>query len=147
MRWALTESTNQFHCWKLELAESTAELKYNKKASSFRITAGDRRLFFIERTGLLQSKFMIRTEYSVLIGEVYPVRNWYSGVVAVENKKYNYWLKDNLLVLASKKKDFSVAIEMNDIKKTDQPEFFALLFGTLRVMAKSHQSKSIASLV
>lgn len=147
MRWALTESTNQFHCWKFELAENTAELKYNKKASSFRITAGDKRLFFIERTGLLQIKFLVRTEYSVLIGEVYPVRNWHSGIIALENKKYNYWIKDNLLVLSSKKEGLSIAIEANDIGKTDQHEFCALLFGTLRVMAKSYKLKNAAALV
>lgn len=147
MRWALTESTNQFHCWKFELAESIAELKYNKKASSFRITAGDKRLFFIERTGLLQSKFIVRTEYSVITGEVYPVRNWHSGIVALENKKYSYWLKDNLLILSSKKEGLSIAIEANDIEKTDQNELCALLFGTLRVMTKSYKLKTPAVLV
>jgi hypothetical protein len=141
MRWALTEATNQFHSWRLELNDFTAELKYNKKANSFRINAGDKRLFFIEKTGLLQNKFLIRTEYSVITGEIYPVRNWQSGIVILENKKRNYFVQDNLLIVSSKKDDFSIAIEINDVDKTEQEELFALLFGTVRAVEKFYKMK------
>lgn len=145
MRWVLTETSIQFRVWKLESVEFAAELKYNKKASSFRITADDKRLFFIEKKGMLQSRFIVRTEYSVSTGEVYPVHNWHSGMVTLENKKYNYRIKDNLLILSLKKEDFSAAIEVNEIEKTGQEEICALLFGTLRVMTKSY--KAVASIV
>lgn len=138
MKWCLTQSTNQFHCWNLEQDEYTAELKYNKKANSFRIAAGDKRLFFIEKAGFLQNKFLIRTEYSVIIGEIYPVRNWHSGMIAFENKKYNYRIKDNMLVLSYKKEDLSLVIEISDTANIDQSELYSLAFSTLRVLEKSY---------
>ena len=142
MRWALTHSANQLHYWKLEQDELTAELKYNKQAQSFRITASDKRLFFIEKTGFLQNKFLLRTEYSVIAGEIFPVRNWHSGIAILDKRKYNYFLKDALLVLASKKENFSLAIEIDSASILNQTEFCALLFGTLRIVAKSYKNRA-----
>lgn len=133
MRWALAQSTEQLQYWKLEQEELTAELKFNKQAQSFRLTAGEKRLFFIERVGFLQHKFLIRTEYSVITGEIYPVKNWHSGIAVLDNKKYNYFLQHNLLVLSSKKENFSLAIEIENASTLDAPELCALVFGTLRV--------------
>lgn len=147
MKWALTGVTSQFHSWALELNKFAAELKYNKKAQSFRITADDdKRLFFIEKTGLLQNKFLIRTEYSVITGEVRPNGDWHSGVVILENKKCNYMLKNNVLTFSSKKQFFP-SIEMMNVDKTDQKEFFGLLFGTLRVIQKSYKMETAAALI
>ena len=55
MRWALKQSTNRLHYWNMEQVEFTAELKYNQQAQSFRLTAGDKRLFFIEKEMILLS--------------------------------------------------------------------------------------------
>lgn len=142
MRWSLTEATTQLNCWKLELPHQTAEFKYNKKAHSFRIAAGDKRLFFIEKTGLLQHKFLVRTEYSVIIGEIYPVHGWQSGIVSIDSKKINYKSKDGFLIVSSKKDEFAVALEVNNITQIDLEEFCALLFGTLRVLAKSFKTQA-----
>lgn len=147
MIWALTETTNQFNSWKLEMNIFSAELKYNKKAQSFRITDGDdKRLFFIEKTGLLQNKFLIRTEYSVITGEVHPNGDGHSGVVVLENKKYHYLFKNNVLTFSSKKQFFP-SIEMVNVDKTDQKEFFGLLFGTLRVIQKSYKMETAPALI
>lgn len=147
MIWALTETTNQFNSWKLEMDIFSAELKYNKKAQSFRITdGGDKRLFFIEKTGLLQNKFLIRTEYSVITGEVHPNGDGHSGVVVLENKKYHYLFKNNVLTFSSKKQFFP-SIEMVNVDKTDQKEFFGLLFGTLRVIQKSYKMETAPALI
>lgn len=142
MRWALIQSTNQFHYWKLEQGESSAEIKYNHPAQSFRQTAGDKRLFFIEKTGFLRHKFLIKTEYSVTSGEILPLRNWHSGLIIFEEKKYHFSLKDNLLTLASKKQDFSLSIEIAESNSLDQPEFYALSFGILRVFTRTYQTKT-----
>lgn len=142
MRWALTQSTNQLHYWKMQQDEFTAEIKYNQQAQSFRLTADDKRLFFIEKAGFLQNKFLLRTEYSVVAAEVYPVKNWHSGIVSTDNKKFNYLLKDNLLVLSSKKENLSLAIELDDTDKLGQSELCALLFSTLRILSRSHAAKT-----
>ena len=141
MRWSLTHSTNQLHFWKMEEDELNAEIKYNEQAKSFRLTAGDKRLFFIERVGFLQNKYILRTEYSVVAGEVYPVKNWHSGIAVIENKKFNYHLKDNLLALTSRKENFSLTIEVKDSNNLNPSELFALLFSSLRVLTKSYAAK------
>jgi len=144
MRWAITHTTTQLHYWKLEEDQFSAELKYNKQAQSFRLTAGDKRLFFIEKTGFLQNKFLLRTEYSVITGEVYPVKNWHSGLATFENRKYHYFLKGNLLELSSKKENFSMTIEVNNADILNDSELCALLFSTLRVLTKSYiQTKPV----
>jgi hypothetical protein len=134
MRWNLTQSTGHFNRWRLEQNE-TAEIKYNKESHSFRITASDKRLFFIDKTGFFQNKFLIRTEYSVIAGEIFP-KKMFSGIVVFENKKYSYVLKENSILLSSKKGGLALTVELNTINKLDQPEFYALLFGTIRVFMK-----------
>lgn len=131
MKWALAQQTSQFHCWKLEQNEFYADLKYNKNSYSFRISAKDKRLFFIEKTGFLQHKFLIRTEYSLIIGEILPVKNSNSGFVLFENRKYGYSLTETQLNITSKKENFSTSIDINNTDTPDQNEFCALLFGAL----------------
>ena len=141
MKWALTQSTDQFRQWKLEQDDSSSELKYNVQAQTFRLTAGYKRLFFIEKTGFLQNKFLIRTEYSVITGEILPMKNWRSGIVVFENKKYNFSLQESSLVLSSKKEGLLPAIELKDTQSLNQTELYALLFGTLRVLTKAPERK------
>jgi hypothetical protein len=132
MRWNLTQSTDQFNRWKLEQNE-TAEIKYNKESQSFRITASDKRLFFIDKTGFFQNRFLIRTEYSVITAEILP-KKMHSGVVIFENKKYHYERVENSMVVSRSKDDLSFPIEINDIASLDQPQLYALLFSTLRIV-------------
>lgn len=147
MRWAFIQSDDQLRHWKLEDDQPDAGLSYNPKAHSFRITAQDKRLFFIERTGFLQHKFLLKTEYNIIAGETHPIRNWHSGIAVFENKKYHYLLKENILNLSSKKNHISFAIEFDNSAAPDQFEICALLFGSLRVLVQSYQSKSKAALV
>jgi hypothetical protein len=142
MTWALTQSTSQLHTWKLEQSESAAEIKYNHHAQSFRQTAGDQRLFFIEKTGFLQHKFLVRTEYSVIVGEVVPLKDSHSGTVVFEEKKYKFFLKDDLLTMVSKKQNFSLEIAIANSNNLDPFELYALLFGTLRVFARTYKLKN-----
>ena len=72
----------------------------------------------------------------------FPVKNWHSGIAILEDKKYNFVLKDTLLVLLSKKQKFAIEIEINEAIISDTFEFCALLFGTLRVMAKSYKAEA-----
>jgi len=141
MKWFLTHSTNQLHYWKMEEDEFPAELKYNDQAKSFRLTSDDKRLFFIERVGFLQSKYLLKTEYSIVIGEVYPVKNWHSGLITIENKKFNYFLQHDTLTLSTKKESFSLSVEISDANKVNPSEFFALLFSSLRLLTTSYAGK------
>jgi hypothetical protein len=142
MSWTRTQATNQLHCWKLIDAEFPIELKYNKQVQSIRILADDQRLFFIERTGFLQHKLLLRTEYSVVTSEIHPAKNWHSGIVIFEGKKYHYLLQGNLLSLSLRKENASSGFEIDEVLSLDQFEFSALLFGTLRLLTKPHKRKA-----
>lgn len=142
MKWAITHSTDQLRYWKIQQDEFTAELKYNNQAKSFRLTADDKRLFFIEKTGFLQSKFLLKTEYSVITGEVYPDKNWHTGIIIFDHKKFNYALKENLLALSSRKANFLLGFEVDNVESLHQMELFALTFSTLKITLKSVTSKT-----
>lgn len=144
MKWALLQSTHQFRYWKLEDESFSAELKYNKDAQSFRIASKDKRLFFLERTGFLHQKFLLRTEYSVIAGEVLPIKNRRSGIAVYENKKYSFLVKDDLLIVSDKKQDYSTVTRLADHIELGGPEFYALVFGTLKVLAGVHQINPIS---
>jgi hypothetical protein len=144
MRWVLAQQTHPFHCWKLEQNEFYAGLKYNKKSHSFRIAAADKRLFFIEKTGFLQHKFLIKTEYSLTTGEIFPVKHSNSGFVLFENRKCHYSLKETQLNITSTKENFSISITINNADTLDQNEFCALLFGALWVVLSSGTKQGIS---
>lgn len=132
MRWNLTQSTYQFNRWKLEQSE-TAEIKYNKASHSFRITASDKRLFFIDKTGFFQNKFLVRTEYSVIAAEIHP-KKMNSGIMVFDNKKYHYELKEKSITVSRNKDQFLLCVEIDDTTPLDQLELYSLLFSTLRAV-------------
>lgn len=132
MRWNLTQPADQFNRWQLEESE-TAEVKYNKESHSFRITASDKRLFFIDKTGFFQNKFLIRTEYSIIAAEILP-KKMNSGVMVFDNKKYHYELTEHSITVSRNKDNFLLSFEIDDTTLLDQVQLFALLFSTLRVV-------------
>jgi hypothetical protein len=139
MRWLLTDPFNQHRFWKLEDEQFIAELKYNVQAQSFRLASGDKRLFFIEKAGFLQNKYFLKTEYSIVTAEVSPAKDWHSGFIVIASKKFNYFLKNDLLTLSSKKEIFSMSIEISNANDINQSELFALLFSSLKVVTNSYK--------
>jgi hypothetical protein len=140
MRWLLTDPFNQHRFWKLEDEQFIAELKYNVQAQSFRLASGDKRLFFIEKAGFLQNKYFLKTEYSIVTGEVSPAKDWRSGLIVIESKKFNYFLKNDLLTMSSKKESLSMSIEINNAINITQSELFALLFSSLKIVANVYKA-------
>ena len=74
-------------------------IKYNPRQHSARVTCGiHQRLFFIETTGSLIQKTIFTNEYGLEIGRLTQdsvVGN--KGIVTINEKKYNYALKNNPL--------------------------------------------------
>jgi hypothetical protein len=138
MRWVLKPTNNQLRYWKLDQDELGAELKYNEQVNSFRLTAADKRLFFIERVGFLQSRYLVKTEYSIDAGELSPGKNRHSGLVSTENKKFHYQLEDGVLLMFSKTETFTVTIEADDINTITQGELCALVFSSVRVLSRQY---------
>ena len=146
MRWALTQSTSQFHTWNLDGNEKI-ELKYNKQAHSFRIAANEKRLFFIEKVGLLQSKFLVRTEYSVVNAEIFPSRNGHSGLIIFDGKKYTFERNEGSFHLSNKRENFSLTSEISEKEIFDEFELYSLLIATLRLSRKISTAKTEALFV
>jgi hypothetical protein len=140
MRWTLKQSDRQLILWQFEANETSGHLKYNKQAHSFRFSsAGDQRLFFLERTGFLQHRYLLRTEYSVVTGEIYPAKNGHKGIAIMEGKKFNYALNGKILNVSSKKQRKTFSIEISDPLNPDLFELYALLSATLRMITNTYK--------
>jgi hypothetical protein len=135
MRWTLKQSDPRLNYWEFEANETTGHLKYNKQAHSFRISAGDKRLFFLERTGFLHHRYLLRTEYSVIAGEIYPAKNGYMGIAFIEGKKFRYELNNDVLTLSFKKTGKTFSVGFGNSLNPDQYEFCALLSATFRMVS------------
>src|SRR4051794_36357349 len=105
MKWILHRILNQSHYWTLSEQQPKAELRYNGEARSMQLNAGDRRLFFLERSGnFLHSRMRLRTEYSVIVGESDLPRNRRSGQLVLNGRKLSYRVRDNWLRLFNRNK-------------------------------------------
>ena len=130
MKWNLTYSVNDFHQWALNEDEIKVGLRYNGEAHSLRVHSDDKRLFFLERTGVLQSRIILKTEYSVEIGEAYFEKNRHAGIMVLNEKKYSFKVVGNYLKLFNRQKELVFEIDIADIDNLELFEFSALLFGT-----------------
>ena len=131
MKWNLTYSVNDFHQWSLNEDQLKVGLRYNSEAHTLRVHSDDKRLFFLERTGgVLQSRILLRTDYSVEIGEAYFEKNRHSGQMVLNEKKYSFKVDGSYLKLYNREKKLVFEIDIADIDNLELFEFSALLFGT-----------------
>lgn len=143
MKWVLEHSTEQLQTWKLLCHELPAELKYNCQTHVFRLHSAERRLFFLEKTGFVQTKLLLKTEYNIVIGELHFVKNWRSGVAAIEHHRYHYNFKDNSLHLQSFKNDEIYEVEIDSPSLLNQFNLAALIFSTCRLMEHSFKQHEL----
>ena len=134
MKWVLEHLNDQLQTWQLSGHELTIELKYNCETHVFRLHAGERRLFFLEKTGFVQTKLLLKTEYSIVIGEIHFFKNWNSGVAIIDDHKYHYSFKQNSLHLQSFGDDEQYDLEIDNRSRLDQFNLAALIFSTCRIL-------------
>jgi len=67
-------------------------LSISNKTNISRIECGsDKRLFFMERTGFLQSRTVIKNEYGIRMGELNgETRESAKGAIELDGKRYHY---------------------------------------------------------
>jgi len=141
MRWELNPLLNHFHHWTLFKNNPIAELKYNKESRSMRLTAADKRLFFLERTGVFQTRILLKTEYSVVVGETHFIKNWSQGFLELDGNKFKFIVKNKQLSVFDRQKQLVAECTMEDLGKVDVYEFSALLFGLVRITQGHFKSK------
>ena len=134
MRWVL-QSDGPFRHWKSANSEIVSEIKYNREAHTFRIDSGDKRLFFLERTGFLHHTFLLRTEYSIVTGEIHFSKHGHNGVCFYDGRKFSFELNNDQLILLQKKKTEKLVVTLDDVSETDLFERCALIFGTVKMLS------------
>lgn len=144
MKWVLKQSNDELQTWKLIGHEPATELKYNRQAHSFRLHSAEKRLFFIEKTGFVQTKLLLKTEYSIIIGEIHFFKDYHSGVAIIEDRKYHYSLKENFLNLQPFRDNESLHIEIDNSSAPDQFNLAALILSTCRVLESELQAGELA---
>lgn len=133
MKWVLHNTMNLSHFWSLQENDSRAELRYNKESHSLRLNASDRRLYFMDRTGLFQSKVIFKTEYSVLVGECFFIRNREAGILVLDGEKFNFNIHGDHLQVLNRDKKMILDSCIDEMEQLDLYEFSALLFATVRI--------------
>jgi hypothetical protein len=139
MRWDLIKTLNDSHHWMLHDDDAPAGLRYNKESHSIRLTTDDKRLFFLEKTGVLQSKMLLRTEYSVITGESYFGNNRLSGILVINENKYSFTVEKDHLKLFRRHHEMVTDTNIEGLGQLDLFEFSALLFGSGLIAGKYHK--------
>ena len=93
MKWinvSNNSSNLSYELWNDEIKLVSLSISNRTKISRIEC-ATDKRLFFIEKTGFLHSKTIIKNEYGIRLGELIGEnRDAHEGMIELEGKKYAY---------------------------------------------------------
>jgi hypothetical protein len=137
MKWEMTKTLNGSDYWHLDGYPGNAMLRFNADAHSIRLLTGEQRLYFMEKTGMLQSRILLKSEYNVQIGECYFGKNKQSGIVSVRDHKYTFKITGDVLILLQRNREIACELTIPGIKHIELFEFSALLFGSSLVASKN----------
>lgn len=137
MNWELTKTLNGSDYWTLVGHNEKAVLRFNELANSIRLISENQRLYFMERKGGLHSKILLKTEYSVIIGESFFGRNRLSGIVNLPHHKYSFEFKGDELTLKNRNKETAAGLNIPGVKYLGLFEFSALMFGTALLASRA----------
>jgi hypothetical protein len=126
MNFSLTKDRSTFTL--VKGPQGIATIKYTAQSNSVRLHSNERRLFFVEEVGLLQSKIILETEYGVQIGENYLIKHQNKGVLHLANKKFSYRIDDNGINIMDKRKNPIASFALDKATALDNLEIAALVF-------------------
>lgn len=98
-----------------------ATIKYTAQSQSVRLQSNERRVFFLEEVGLLQSKILLKTEYGVQIGENYYTKQQHKGVLYLSKEKFSYSIEADAINIRHKRQqmifqlDNAIALNAQDV--------------------------------
>jgi hypothetical protein len=131
MKWVLSQQTLEHHRWLLQDTLQPAQFTYSLSHHSIRIKSNSSRLFFMEVTGRFQKKIALRSEYGLLIGESPLVSDATEGNITLNDEKYYFTWKGEMLTIYSKDKIPVQTMAVESEKEPDKMEKFALIFSSL----------------
>lgn len=126
MNFTLTKDQSTFTL--VKGPQGIATIKYNAQSNSVRLHSNDRRLFFLEEVGLLQSKIILETEYGVEIGENYLIKHQNKGILHLSEDKFSYKIDDTGINLFDKRKNPVAHFALDKATALDSYETSGLLF-------------------
>lgn len=129
MKWVLDHTLNQSHYWTLDQMKESFHLRYNKESHSIRLNEPDKRLFFIERTGLFQHRMVVTTEYNMVVGEIQFQRHRSSGTISINDSRYIFQADSEKVSIMDQDKNHLLTASVEQMKELDLFEYAALLFG------------------
>jgi hypothetical protein len=136
MNWNLTNILDDFHQWTLTGYNANVDFRYHSEAQSMRLNTDDKRLFFLEKKGILQSKILLKTEYSVVVGESYFGRNRRTGLLTFGAARYSFAFSSEGLSISDSHKENIFNFDITTSTRPDLFEFSALLFASVIIMHK-----------
>ena len=98
MKWVSVNNSSTSHHYELwDTEKKLIGLSISNRTRITRIeSASDKRLFFIEKKGFLQSRTVIKNEYGIHMGELHSeTRETDKGIIELDGRKYTYALSDH----------------------------------------------------
>jgi len=141
MKWILSSSAPTVQHWTLLDRSPLMELTFNSSTQSVRLITGMRRVFMLEQTGMFRNRIILKTEYSIPVGQIHFVRNNQSGDLLIDNEKFYFQIKEGILYLRDRERKVLEHYELE--LQNEELELSALIFGSAlfyqNVFAKTPQ--------
>lgn len=147
MKWVLSHQSYDHHRWLLRDAEEPAQFTYHLSHHSVRIKAKTARLFFLEETGFLHKKVLLRSEYGVVVGEAQAITAGRMAQLVLDGKKYFYCWKDGQLSLYNKNKTLLLNAAIECRHDTEKMELAAFVFLTAWMQTVTTEVRNAADLL
>lgn len=125
-------------------SQEIATIKYTAQSQSVRLNSNERRVFFLEEVGVLQSKVLLKTEYGVQIGENYYSRHQHKGLLYLSKEKLSYTIEANAIKIFGKRQHLIASFELDKAISLEACDVSALLFSLAWMHANTELSAAAA---
>jgi hypothetical protein len=119
-----------------------ATIKYTAQSQSVRLQSNERRVFFLEEVGVLQSKILLKTEYGVQIGENYYTKQQHKGVLYLSKQKFSYSIDADAINMYHKRQQ--LIFQLDKANALDAQDVSALLFSLAWMLTNAEISATAA---
>lgn len=145
MRAKRIKQEGQLDSWQLSSETGDILFKYNKRLQTIRVNSGDRKVFFLEKSGLFHSRIRFTNEYSQPAGELqFDSHQSLSGTLAMPHEKFRFEKTVTRVLLYDRKKCLAGSLQLDDRMVNDSSEFAAILFAFVRYQRELSVPASLA---
>ncbi|MFL5740444.1 MAG: hypothetical protein ACJ75B_09525 [Flavisolibacter sp.] len=128
MKWILSSSGPTIQHWTLLHGSPLMELTFNSSTQSVRLITGVRRVFMLEQTGMFRNRIILKTEYSIPVGQIHFVRNNQAGDILIGDEKFYFEIKEGIVYLRDRNRKVLEHYQLE--LQNEELELSALIFGS-----------------